>query len=53
MRTMAGMNIKGKGCYSAPNNSVFLERILQIFKTTVDPMDAAESMTGMSTINSH
>jgi hypothetical protein len=49
---MAGMNLTGKGCYSAPNNSVSQERMLRIFTITVDPMDAAESMTGMSTINS-
>jgi hypothetical protein len=53
MRTMAGMNITGKGCYSAPSNSVFLQRLLRFLTTFEDVAGAAESMTGMSTINSH
>jgi hypothetical protein len=50
---MAGMNITGKGCYSAPSNSVFLKRAASVFTAFDDVAGAAESMTGMSTINSH
>lgn len=53
MRTMAGMNLTGKGWYSAPENSALLRRWQQFFKDFANTAHTAESMTGMSTINSH
>ncbi len=53
MRTMAGMNLTGKDWYSAPENSALLRRWQQFFKDFANTAHAAESMTGMSTINSH
>ncbi len=53
MRTMAGMNLTGKGWYSAPENSALLTRAQQFFMDFANAVHTAESMTGMSTINSH
>ena len=53
MRTMAGMNLTGKDWYSAPVNSALLRRWQQFFKDFANTAHTAESMTGMSTINSH
>jgi hypothetical protein len=53
MGTMAGMNLTGKDWYSAQGNSVFSERLLRFSTALDDAAVAAESMTGMSTINSH
>jgi hypothetical protein len=53
MRTMASRNIKGKGWYSAPGNSDFLQRRVRFLAAFDNVAAAAESMTGMSTINTH
>jgi hypothetical protein len=50
---MAGMNLTGKGWYSAPENSALLRRWQQNFMDFAIAAHIAESMTGMSTINSH
>jgi hypothetical protein len=50
---MAGMNITGKGWYSAPLNSALPGRLRHFFINFANAVHTAESMTGMSTINSH